>query len=89
MGSIITAIILVIVVITSIVWNINTKYSDDRLSSAILIVFSSIFLFVVIDLICSKDIPNAIDVYRGKTTLEITYRDGVALDTTVVFKNIK
>ena len=30
--------------------------------------------------------PNAIDVYRGKTTLEITYRDSVAIDSTVVYK---
>ena len=30
--------------------------------------------------------PEAIDVYRGKTTLEITYRDSVAVDTVVVFK---
>lgn len=26
------------------------------------------------------------DVYRGKTTLEITYRDSVAVDSTVVYK---
>ena len=31
-------------------------------------------------------IPSAIDVYRGKTTLEITYRDSVAIDSTVVYK---
>ena len=30
--------------------------------------------------------PSAIDVYRGKTTLEITYRDSVAIDSTVVYK---
>ena len=30
--------------------------------------------------------PTAIDVYRGKTTLEITYRDGVAVDSVVVYK---
>ena len=30
-----------------------------------------------------------IDVYRGKTTLEITYRDGVAIDSVVVFKDKK
>ena len=27
-----------------------------------------------------------IEVYRGKTTLEITYRDSVAIDSTVVYK---
>ena len=30
--------------------------------------------------------PKALDVYRGKTTLEITYRDSVAVDTVVVYK---
>ena len=33
-----------------------------------------------------KDTPTALDVYRGKTTLEITYRDSVAIDSTVVYK---
>lgn len=30
--------------------------------------------------------PAALDVYRGKTTLEITYRDSVAIDSVVVYK---
>lgn len=30
--------------------------------------------------------PKPIDVYQGKTTLEITYRDSVAIDSVVVFK---
>ena len=33
-----------------------------------------------------QSIPKAIDVYRGKTTLEITYRDSVAVDSVVVYK---
>lgn len=33
--------------------------------------------------------PTAIDVYRGKTTLEITYRDGIAVDSIVVLKDKK
>lgn len=31
--------------------------------------------------------PKAIDVYKGKTTLEITYKDKVPIDSTVVWKN--
>lgn len=31
--------------------------------------------------------PSALDVYQGKTTLEITYRDGVPVDSVVIFKN--
>ena len=30
--------------------------------------------------------PQAIDVYRGKTTLERTYKDSVTVDSVVVFK---
>lgn len=30
--------------------------------------------------------PEAIDVYRGKTTLEITYKDSIPIDSVVVFK---
>lgn len=33
-----------------------------------------------------KSIPTSLDVYRGNTTLEITYRDGVPVDSVVVFK---
>lgn len=34
-----------------------------------------------------KSIPTALDVYRGNTTLEIIYRDGVPVDSVVVFKH--
>jgi hypothetical protein len=30
--------------------------------------------------------PTALDVYRGKTTLQITYKDSVAIDSVVVWK---
>lgn len=31
--------------------------------------------------------PTPLDVYQGKTTLEITYRDSIPVDTIVVFKD--
>lgn len=31
--------------------------------------------------------PKAIDVYRGKTVLEYTVKDGVVVDSVVVYKN--
>lgn len=34
-----------------------------------------------------KEKPKAMDVYRGKTTLVITYKDRVPIDSTVVWKN--
>lgn len=30
--------------------------------------------------------PEAIDVYRDKTTLQITYKGNIPIDTTVVYK---
>lgn len=30
--------------------------------------------------------PQAIDVYRDKTTLQITYKDNIPIDSTVVYK---
>ena len=35
---------------------------------------------------CTQLSIRPIDVYRGKTTLEITYRDSVAVDSVVVYK---
>lgn len=31
--------------------------------------------------------PSAIDVYRGRTTLEIIYKNDVPIDSIVVFKD--
>lgn len=31
--------------------------------------------------------PTALDVYRNKTTLKITYEDSIPVDTAVVFKD--
>ena len=36
--------------------------------------------------IISKNTPTALDVYRGKTTIEITYRDSIPIDSVVVYK---
>ena len=31
--------------------------------------------------------PKAIDVYRGLTTLQVTYKDSVAVDSVVIWKD--
>ena len=46
------------------------------------------FLVFILSLSCVYK-PSAMDVYRGKTTLEITYKDKVPVDSTVVWKNNK
>lgn len=53
-------------------------------------VYSFIFSFIIfILLIFQVNKPTAMDVYRGQTTLEITYKDKVPVDSTVVWKNNK
>ena len=50
----------------------------------------TLFCVGVVTILCwTIDIyitPTAMDVYQGKTTLSITYEDGVPVDSTVVFK---
>ena len=43
-------------------------------------------IIVVLSAIYLKE-PTAMDVYRNKTTLEITYKDGMPIDSTVVWKD--
>lgn len=64
----------------------------NRSDSAVVIVTTGITMFAcgiaMIPLLIyeSDTIPTALDVYRGKTTLEITYRDSIPVDSVVVFK---
>ena len=41
---------------------------------------------IILGTVMREKEPRAIDVYRGKTTLKITYKDGVAIDSVVVYK---
>ena len=48
--------------------------------------FSVLLIIVSADCLTDYKQPQAIDVYRGKTTLQITYKDNIPIDTTVVYK---
>lgn len=46
-----------------------------------------VFVAIVIGVaLWGEEKIKPIDVYRGNTTLEITYKDGVAIDSVVVWK---
>ena len=66
---------------------IYCEQKEDKDSSLVwfTIMFSCLALGSLFSLINYNE-PTALDVYRGKTTLEITYRDSVAIDSTVVYK---
>ena len=40
-----------------------------------------------VDIKEKNNTPTAFDVYQGNTTLEITYRDSIPVDSVVVFKD--
>ena len=51
----------------------------------------SLFALIALEILCINEIvsgqrPKAMDVYQGKTTIEYTIRDGVKVDSVVVFK---
>lgn len=52
-----------------------------------------LFFFISLMSICAyydfNTEPKAIDVYRNKTTLKITYKNNIPTDTTVIYKTNK
>lgn len=58
----------------------------DKMGAYISELIIGAILMGVLLTISSKNAPTAIDVYRGKTTLEITYRDSISIDSVVVYK---
>lgn len=62
----------------------NTSEEGGMFDKSIACIYS---LTIIILLAIFLKKPKPIDVYRGKTTLEITYKDGIPIDSTVVWKN--
>ena len=64
---------------------IGIKYDTNPLPT-IFIVVGILICTCVLSAKNNNKEPSAIDVYRGNTTLQITYRDSIPVDTVVVFK---
>jgi hypothetical protein len=80
-------ILFVVLYILSLVWNIFTDNKDERFLSAFLLTISGIICIELLASYENRNTPTSLDVYQGKTTLEITYRDSIPIDTVVVFKS--
>ena len=63
---------------------LSFRYDDNRASTISFCIIAFISCIAMIKVVYT---PEAIDVYQGKTTLEITYKDNVPIDSVVVFKN--
>lgn len=78
--------ILILFLVIIFIWNVSSKDGDNRAISCFFAVMVSVIITGVFIDYKHKDKPTALDVYQGKTTLEITYRDSIPTDTIVVFK---
>ena len=87
MEIIIALVMIIILFVCSIaILIVNEILEDTNFTRTILCIFtccSMIAIFLIIAYLCK---PKAIDVYRDKTTLEITYKNSVPIDTVVVWK---
>ena len=77
--------LIISIVALAIILIFDKKENGDCFVSWSTILFSCWALASFVSLVEYNE-PTAIDVYRGKTTLEITYRDSVAIDSVVVYK---
>ena len=80
---IVCMVIIALCLIGCVIW---WCFDSNNASPVILSIMASMMLGCLVTDIAKKKSPTALDVYRGKTTLEITYRDSVAVDSVVVYK---
>lgn len=75
----------IILIIISLCIGLALIQESDEKIAVIMSYFGFIFgLFVIIGYINSR--PRAIDVYKNKTELRITYEGNIPVDSVVVFK---
>ena len=78
----------IFLVVLSICLGMAIMHASDEKIGVIISYAGVIFgLFLIIGYVNSK--PKAIDVYKGKTELRITYEGNTPVDSVVVFKKIK
>lgn len=75
----------IFVIMVAIGCSYSCDEDEDALRAGLLVSFL-LFLTIIISLSISLAKPTAMDVYRGRTTLEITYKDSIPVDSVVVFK---
>lgn len=85
-------IISVILIVAGICGTVKAWLDDVDYSLPLLSFFALCFGALLLIGLCGgfeekNPKPQAIDVYRGKTTLQITYQDTIPTDTVVIWKN--
>lgn len=89
---IIAAIIIGSILITFVILSAHASVKrygtfDNGMTLGIIIAILIFIEAYIISCIISEPTPTALNVYQGKTTLEITYKDSIPVDSVVVFKD--
>lgn len=82
-------IIVIVAAIVLLIYSMANNSDMDSFCNGMLFVIGVILALILGVIMLCKPLPQAIDVYRGRTTLEITYRNSIAIDSVVVFRNIE
>lgn len=85
-GAMVLCLFLMVIAVATESHNLGQASSIVLLISFLTFIAVALYLNLDEQKEIEKSIPTAMDVYRGNTTLEITYRDDVPVDSIVVFK---
>jgi hypothetical protein len=78
---------LAVIFLLLFIGSIFNLYGDRGNGEISIIFYGILFVVTLYTAITTHKTPQAIDVYRGKTSLEITSVNNIPTDTTVVWKN--
>lgn len=79
--------ILAVIFIFLFIESFFNLYGDEGNGWIRIIFYGILFIVTLCAAISADQSPQAIDVYRGKTSLEITSVNNIPVDSTVVWKN--
>lgn len=83
----IALLMIIIIAITSLVtFTESGVLEDKKFMRIIMITITACSIISMFLMFSHLSKPKPIDVYRGNTTLEITYKDNVPVDSVVIWK---
>lgn len=83
----IALLMIIIIAITSLVTFTESGVIEDKKFMRIIMITVTVCSIIAMFLMFAHlSKPKPIDVYRGNTTLEITYKDNVPVDSVVIWK---
>lgn len=83
----IALLMIIIIAVSSLVTFTESGTFEDKKFMRIMMITVAVCSIIAMFLIFAHlSKPKPIDVYRGNTTLEITYKDNVPVDSVVIWK---